>query len=278
MNVALDKTRPIGVFDSGLGGVSVLRELVAALPAEDFIYVADNAHCPYGGKTTEAIIERTVAITDFLLLHDVKLIVVACNTATVAAVEFLRARYPISFVGMEPAVKPAAIATRSGVVGVLSTGVTASGERLQRLIRDHAQGVQVLTQPCPGLVEQVEAGELETVQTRELLQRYLSPLLAAGADTLVLGCTHYPFLKPLITELVGPDVVLIDTGAAVARRCVAVMAQNGLLATGAGHGTLRWYSSGEPAKMERVGARLCGWPLQVAVMRTAVPASTQGVA
>lgn len=277
MNAAPDKSRPIGVFDSGLGGLSVLRELVTALPTEDFIYVADSAHCPYGGKTAEEIIERAVATTDFLLGQGVKLIVVACNTATVAAVEFLRARYPISFVGMEPAVKPAAAATRSGVVGVLSTGVTASGERLQRLIRDHAQGVQVLTQPCPGLVEQVEAGELETAQTRELLKLYTSPLLAAGADTLVLGCTHYPFLKPLITELVGPDVVLIDTGAAVARRCVAVLAQNGLLAAEAGRGTQHWYSSGEPAHMERIGARLCGQSLQVAAMLAPIPASIQGV-
>lgn len=266
MNAVPDRSSPIGVFDSGLGGLSVLRELVTALPTEDFIYVADSAHCPYGGRTAEEIIERAVAITDFLLGQGVKLIAVACNTATVAAVEFLRARYPIGFVGMEPAVKPAAAATRSGVVGVLSTGVTASGERLQRLIRDHAQGVQVLTQPCPGLVEQVEAGELETAQTCELLQRYTAPLLAAGADTLVLGCTHYPFLKPSITELVGPDVALIDTGAAVARRCAAVLAQGNLLTTDAERGLLRWYSTGETAKMERVGGCLWGQTLQVAIL------------
>lgn len=276
MNPVPDKSRPIGVFDSGLGGLSVLRELVTALPAEDFIYVADSAHCPYGVKTAEAIIERAVTLTDFLLGQGVKLIVVACNTATVAAVGFLRARYPIDFVGMEPAIKPAAAATHSGVVGVLSTGVTASGERLQRLIRDHAQGTQVLTQPCPGLVEQVEAGDLEGESTRVLLQRYIAPLLVAGADTLVLGCTHYAFLKPQITQIVGCDIALIDTGAAVARRCAAVLAQNDLLAAQAGQGALHWYSSGEPANMERIGARLWGRALQVAAIPTAAPASIQG--
>lgn len=254
----------IGVFDSGVGGLSVLRELQCALPHESFIYVADSGHCPYGGRSSEVIIARATSITEFLIAQGAKLVVVACNSATVAAAEHLRAHYPLSFVGMEPAVKPAVAATRSGVVGVLSTAVTAAGERLQRLIRQHAQGVQVLTQPCPGLVERVEAGDLDGPQTRELVQRYTAPLLAAGADTLVLGCTHYPFLRPLIAELAGPQVSLIDTGAAVARRTASLLDQEQRLA--AGPPCLRCYSSGEPAQFDRVAGRLWGRPLHAAAL------------
>ncbi len=149
---------PIGVFDSGLGGLSVLRELVRRLPDEDFVYVADSSHCPYGGKTQEQIIARACAISDFLLARGSKLIVVACNTATIAAVEYLRANYSIHFVAMEPAVKPAVALTRSGVVGVLATAATLSGEKLHRLIDRHAGKVKVVTQPCPGLPERVGGG------------------------------------------------------------------------------------------------------------------------
>lgn len=255
---------PIGVFDSGLGGLSVLRELVRRLPSEDFIYVADSGYCPYGDKTTKAIIRRSRAITDFLVGQGVKLIVVACNTATVAAVEFLRTHYPMPFVGMEPAVKPAVTATRSGIVGVLATGVTANGARLQRLINEYAQGIQIIVQPCPGLVAQVEAGALDTAQTRELLQRYTAPLLAAGADTLVLGCTHYPFLKPLLKQVIGPDIALIDTGAAVSRRCAEVLAQARLGNGADKSGIVRFYGSGDLANTTSVGGRLWGSPITVA--------------
>ena len=190
----------IGVFDSGLGGLSVLRELVAALPQADFLYVSDAGHCPYGGKRAAEITDRAEAITDFLLAQGAKLIVVACNTATIAAIESLRATYAVSFVGMEPAVKPAAALTQSGVVGVLATGAALAGEKLHALIERHAAGVRVLTQPCPGLVERVEAGAIDTPETRTLVRRYTAPLLAQGADVLVLGCTHYPFLRTVIQQ------------------------------------------------------------------------------
>jgi glutamate racemase (EC 5.1.1.3) len=189
---------PVGVFDSGLGGLSVLAELRALLPHRDFIYVADSGHCPYGDRSPDEIRARAQAITTFLIGQGAELVVVACNAATVTAIDALRAQYALPFVGMEPAIKPAAARTRSGVVGVLATTVTARGERLQRLVRDHASGVQVLTQPCPGLVERVEDGALHDPATEALLRRYLDPLLQAGADTVVLGCTHYPFLRPLI--------------------------------------------------------------------------------
>ena len=257
---------PIGVFDSGLGGLSVLRELTRRLPDEDFVYVADSGHCPYGGKSQEQIIARACAISDFLLARGCKLIVVACNTATVAAVEYLRANYSNSFVGMEPAVKPAVALTRSGVVGVLATAATLSGEKLHRLIDRHAGKVKVVTQPCPGLPERVESGDLSGPETRALVERYTAPLLAASADVLVLGSTHYPFLRPLIQQVVGSEVKLLDTGEAVARRVEGVLAGNGaggedLRADRVGRGGVEWFTSGAPQHMQTIGSRLWGLPI-----------------
>jgi glutamate racemase len=211
--------RPIGVFDSGVGGISVLKEIRALLPDADLIYVADSGHCPYGGKSYAEIQARAGAIAGFLVEAGARVVVVACNTATAAAIETLRATFSdVPIVGMEPALKPAAAATRSGVVGVLATGATLGGERFAGLAARFSEGVELLTQACPGLVEQVERGDLDGPATRELLRRYVQPLLARGADTLVLGCTHYPFLREALVDLVGPRVALIDTGAAVARQ------------------------------------------------------------
>ncbi|TJY60891.1 glutamate racemase [Sinimarinibacterium sp. CAU 1509] len=246
---------PIGVMDSGVGGISVLRELQRLLPNEDFIYYADHAHCPYGGKSRQAIVDRTVAITEELLARGAKLIVVACNTATIAAVEYLRASYPVPFVGMEPAIKPAVAQTRTGIVGVLATGAALAGEKFHALVAQHAGGVRIITQPCPGLVEQVERGDLNGPQTRALVEQYTRPLLAAGADVMVLGCTHYPFLKPLIAEVVGPEVVLLDTGAAVARQVERVLQRESLLAVD-GRGGVEWLCSGDPQEFAAIRARL----------------------
>ena len=242
---------PIGLFDSGVGGISVLREVQRLLPQEQLIYYADSGHCPYGGKPREQIIERASVITEFLLGQGAKLIVVACNTATIAAVEHLRATYPVPFVGMEPAVKPAVAQTRSGVVGVLATGAALAGEKFHNLVAAHAQGVRMITQPCPGLVECVERGELDGPGPRSLLMRYTEPLLKAGADTLVLGCTHYPFLRPLIAEIVGPDVILLDTGEAVARQTRRVLEREQLL-NDHGAGGISWHTSGDAAEFERL--------------------------
>ncbi|WP_293393529.1 glutamate racemase [Nevskia sp.] len=250
-----DKSPVIGVFDSGLGGLSVLREIVARRPDLSAIYVADSGHCPYGVKSADQIIERATVITDFLLAQGAQLIVVACNTATIAAVEYLRATYSVPFVGMEPAVKPAVARTRSGVIGVLATGAALAGSKLLTLIDRHRGSVRVITQPCPGLVEQVEAGDLDSPATVALLREYALPLLAAGADTLVLGCTHYPFLREALVQIVGPDVVLLDTGEAVARRIDSLLPA---FDSAAAAGSLRWYSSGELEQMNSVGSRLWG--------------------
>lgn len=249
---------PVGVFDSGVGGISVLREIHRLLPAEDLIYYADSGHCPYGGKTREEIQARAVAITELFMARGVKLVVVACNTATIAAVEHLRATYPIPFVGMEPAVKPAAAQTKSGVVGVLATGAALAGDKFHKLLADHAKNVRVITQPCPGLVEQVEAGELNGAATRALVERYTQPLLAQGADVMVLGCTHYPFLRPLIREVVGADVALIDTGAAVARQTQRILEREGLLRDAGAPGRIEWHGSGDAALLARLHPLLMG--------------------
>jgi glutamate racemase len=264
---------PIGVFDSGLGGLSVLQALRQQLPSENFIYVADSGHCPYGGKSARAITERAVAITDFLLAQEVKQIVVACNTATIAAVEHLRASYSTSFVGMEPAVKPAVAATRSGAVGVLATGAALAGEKLLRLINAHAGAVRIITQPCPGLVEQVEAGALDTGETVALLRRYVEPLLAMGVDTLVLGCTHYPFLRPVIAAIAGPEVTLIESGDAVARRSASLLEREGWVDSSRPPGSFRWFTSGDPAQMQAVGGRLWGSPIDAEPLPTAMVAA-----
>jgi glutamate racemase len=259
---------PIGVFDSGFGGMSVLRELVRKLPHENFLYVADSGHCPYGGKSQPDIIGRAVAITDFLLGRGCKLVVVACNTATIAAVEYLRANYSNGFVGMEPAVKPAVARTRSGVVGVLATVATLSGEKLHKLIDRHAGSVRIITQPCPGLPERVEAGDLDGPQTQSLVERYTAPLLAGGADVIVLGSTHYPFLRPLIQRVAGPGVTLLDTGEAVARRAASLLTSNGedLRADRDEAGGVEWYTSGTVPHMEITGSRLWGLPIAASVL------------
>jgi len=207
----------IGVFDSGVGGLSVLHHIRQSLPNERLIYVADSAHVPYGDKTPEYITQRSLALTRFLISQGAEAIVIACNTATAAAAATLRSQFSIPIIGMEPAVKPAVGATQSGVVGVLATIGTLESARFAALLEKYAGNVEIVTQGCPGLVEQVEQGELDSSKTRELIKRYTEPLLNRGADTLILGCTHYPFLAPVIREIVGEKITLVDTGEAVAR-------------------------------------------------------------
>ncbi|WP_020484478.1 glutamate racemase [Methylomonas sp. MK1] len=214
---ALHTDAPIGVFDSGVGGLSVLRAIRAELPREDLLYVADSGYAPYGDRDADFIADRATTITELLLDAGVKAIVVACNTATVVAIEKLRAWCPVPVVAMEPAIKPAAQTTQSGVVGVLATSRTLASPSVARLCAAYGKDIEILLQPCPGLVEQVEKAQLHSEATRELLVGYLSPLLRAGADTIVLGCTHYPFLVTLISEIVGPDVAIIDPATAVAK-------------------------------------------------------------
>jgi glutamate racemase len=219
---------PIGIFDSGIGGLSVWREIAAQLPREDTLYFADQIHIPYGPRTLEEIRLFSEAITRFLLAHQCKLIVVACNTASAAALKHLRATFPdVPFVGMEPAVKPAVELTRTGVVGILATPATFQGELFASVVERFANGVKLINQVCPGLVEQVEAGRLNTPETFALLDRFLAPIRAANADTIVLGCTHYPFVIDAIRQL-APGVNVIDPAPAIARQVDRVLHERGL--------------------------------------------------
>jgi glutamate racemase len=252
----------IGVFDSGVGGLSVLKHIRAALPRHDLLYVADSGHVPYGDKTQDYIRERSLALTQFLVNEGGAAVVIACNTATAAAAAYLRERFTLPIVAMEPAVKPAVNATRSGVVGVLATVGTLESARFVALLEQYAGDVEIVTQACPGLVEKVEAGELDSAATRALVARYTQPLIARGADTLVLGCTHYPFLKPVIEELVGPDVRLIDTGEAVARQVVRRLPSAASRAQAEGP-TERFWSTGDLVAARRIVSQLWGRPVTV---------------
>ncbi|MDB6142841.1 MAG: glutamate racemase [Pseudomonas sp.] len=235
---------PIGVFDSGVGGLSVLSEIRSLMPNESLLYVADCGHIPYGEKTPEFIRQRCVVMAEFFQQQGAKALVLACNTATVAGVADLRERYPDwPIVGMEPAVKPAAAATRSGVVGVLATTGTLQSAKFAALLDRFAGDVQVVTQPCPGLVELIETGDLVSPTIRNLLRSYVEPLLAAGCDTIILGCTHYPFLKPLLYEMIPESIRLIDTGGAVARQLQRLLTQRELLADGPALDTGFWTSA-----------------------------------
>ena len=209
---------PIGVMDSGVGGISVLKHIHTLLPHEHLVYFADSAHAPYGNKSPEEIKDRCFAVADFLIAQQAKALVVACNTATAAAITDMRAAYDLPIIGMEPAVKPAATATKNGVIGVLATVGTLKSAQFAALLESYGRNVKVITQGCIGLVECIERGELDTAETKALIKQYTSPLLAEGADTIVLGCTHYPFVRPLIEEIAGPEVAIIDTGAAVAKQ------------------------------------------------------------
>jgi glutamate racemase len=210
---------PIGLFDSGVGGLSVLRAIRALLPQQPVIFLADQAHVPYGSRPMGEVRSFAESITRFLLKRGSSLIVVACNTASAAALHHLRQSFPhIPFVGMEPAVKPAAEVTQSRVVGVLATPATFQGELYASVVERFAQGVTVLQHTCPGLVSQIEVGLLDAPATRRILAEALEPMLSQGIDTVVLGCTHYPFVIPLIQEIAGPGVRVIDPAPAVARQ------------------------------------------------------------
>jgi glutamate racemase len=243
---------PVGIFDSGLGGLSVLRHIRAQLPLEDLLYFADSAFAPYGGKPEAAVIERTLAIADFLAAQQCKALVVACNTATAAAVLAVRERYPrLPVVGVEPGLKPAALCSASRVVGVLATESTLASARFRALEARlcASTGVRFVAQACSGLADQVEKGELRSSATAALVQRYVEPLINQGADTLVLGCTHYPFLLPLIEASAqragGRKVNVIDTGEAVARQLQRVLDEHTLLrVTDAGPGAIHGWTTG----------------------------------
>lgn len=248
--------RPVGIFDSGIGGLSVLREILRQLPNESLVYLADRSEAPYGTKSATALEERCAQVAGFLIERGAKAIVVACNTASVAALAHLRNRFALPFVGVVPAVKPAAALTRSGIVGVLSTAATAASEPLAQLIDAYGNGVRVVTRECPELVALVERGQLAGPEVEGALRLEVSPLLEQGADVLVLGCTHLPFLQPAIAAVCGPAVRLIDPSDAVARQVGRVLAEHDLASDGPG-GVVYW-TTGEATEFRRQLEELWG--------------------
>lgn len=248
---------PIGIFDSGVGGLSVWREIVRQLPHESTLYVADQGHVPYGIRSLSEVREYTKGITRFLLARGAKIIVIACNTASGAALRTLRESFPgFAFVGMEPAVKPAAENTQTGVIAVIATKATFQGELFHSLVERFAAGVRLETQFCPELVELVERGDLDTPETETALRQCLTPLLQAGADHLVLGCTHYPFLAATITRITGPNVTLVDPAPAVARQTARVLDYLNLCAPVTALAKHTFFTSGAPEAFETLAHRL----------------------
>ncbi len=253
------KAAPIGIFDSGVGGLSVLRAIRAELPAEDLIYVADQAHVPYGPRPLEEVRAFSEGLTQFLLAEGVKLIVIACNTASAAALRYLRQRYPaLPFVGMEPAVKPAAERTETGVVGVLATPATFQGALYASVVERFARGVRLLQHTCPGLVQQIEKGALDAPQTRAILEDALLPMLAQNIDTVVLGCTHYPFVIPQIEAVTENRVRVIDPAPAVARQVRRVLSRRDALNVSAAAGRTDFYTSGDVQPFQQILPLLLG--------------------
>ncbi len=236
----------LGMFDSGVGGLSVWREVVLQLPYEDILYLADQAHVPYGPRPMDEIVAFSQAITHFLLDDGCQVIAIVCNAASAAALHILRQQFPqVVFIGMVPAVKPAAENTQTHKVGVLATPVTFQGKLFASLVARFAADIELFQQVCPGLVEQVEAGQIDTPDTHAMLCRCLAPMLEAGVDTIVLGCTHYPFLLPLVQSIAGPGVRVIDPSPSVARQARRVLAQRGLLSPPGQSGQHRFYTTGD---------------------------------
>ena len=244
----------IGIFDSGVGGLSVLRALRMRLPGVPLRYLADSAHAPYGGRDAAHIIERSIALTQRLLDDGAALIVVACNTATVQAIAALRERWPaLPFVGVEPGIKPAAARTRNGRIAVMATAATVGSARVQRLLEQHAGHTEVLLQGCPGVVDVIERADGDDAALRDVLRPYCERVREFGADTIVLGCTHYPFVEPQIRELLGPAAQIIDTAQAIAERAASLW--NGPAFEAA---PLTLQATGDPQALARMAAQwLC---------------------
>jgi glutamate racemase len=246
------------MYDSGVGGLSVLREIRTVLPDESIYYVADSAHAPWGDKTKDFVQERGLKIGRFLAGQGVKAIVIGSNTGSAGSADAVRADLPIPVIAMEPGIKPAVAATKTGVVGAIVTATMSGSDRMASLLERFGTEVTVISQPVPGLVEHVEAGDLDSTELRRMIEGYLRPLLAAGADTIVLGSTHYVFLKPLISSVAGPNVTLIDTGAAVARQLSRVLGDKGLAAPPGSPASEKFWTSGDPLAAGRVMSILLG--------------------
>lgn len=255
---------PVGVFDSGVGGLSTLRQLQRLLPRERFVFLADQAHVPYGAKTGPQLCALSVRITRFLLRQRCKAVVIACNTATCYAIGHLRDTFRVPFIGTVPAIKPACALSRTGVVGILSTPATARSAALRTLIRKFSNNTRTLRVGCAGLEELVEIGGIDDPRTTELIRHYVRPLRRARADLIVLGCTHYPFLRSRIEQLSG--IRTIDGNTAIARRTRGVLAELDLL-SGAGAGDVRFFTTGDATAFAAVASRLLRRPVRARTAR-----------
>lgn len=256
----MSSSLPVGVFDSGIGGLSVLRHIRELMPAEDLIYVSDRAHLPYGNKESRFILERSEHIIGFLIQQNVKAVVIACNTATAIAVAHLRKKHLLPIIGMEPGVKPAIELSQNGVIGVLATEGTLVSGKFQTLVEQHANGADIFYCPCHGWVEAIEHNGATHNTTVELVKESLTPVLEKGVDTLVLGCTHYPFLKDTIEKVAGPSVAIIDTGQAVARQLHRRLSDSDIISANAKPGRERYWCSGAPATTQALISRIQGYP------------------
>lgn len=249
--MTMNSTSPIGIFDSGVGGISVLRAIREQMPEESVIYFGDQGHVPYGSRSIGQIQKFSEGITRFLSKHGAKIIVVACNAASAAALNYLRQKFPdMQFVGMEPAVKPAAEQSHTGKVGVLATPATFQGALYASVVERFANGVQLFQDTCPGLVQQIEQGDLNGEETRRILDAALLPMLEKNIDTVVLGCTHYPFVIPLIEQIVGKKVRVIDPAPAVARQTGRLLEAGGMRNESASKGDVTFYTSGDPGALQ----------------------------
>lgn len=247
---------PIGIFDSGIGGLTVLRHIRTQMPFESLIYVADRGHLPYGSKSDDFIRARAIAITEFLLSNPVKAIVVACNTATAAAVHTLRDRYDLPIIGMEPGVKPAIKLSNNGKIGILATAGTLGSGKFKVLLERHANGSDLFIKPCHGWIEHIEAGDCPESSTMAIIEETLAPLLEKGIDTLVLGCTHYPFLIEGIRQVAGNGIQVIDTGLAVSAQLRRRLTESDLLSASSSQGDESFWCSGSLVEMQKLLTRL----------------------
>jgi len=248
----------IGIFDSGVGGLSVAKDIQRTLPFESLVYVADSGFAPYGDQSAAFIANRCHRICQFFISQQVKAIVIACNTATVSCVAELRASYSLPIVGLEPAIKPAAINSKSAVVGVLATAQTVQSSAVTQLIERFGDHTKIILQGCPGLVERVEQADIYSQETRELLKEYLQPMLSAGADTIVMGCTHYAFLIPLIQKIIGPEITLLTSGQALSKQLHKRLSTAQLLNSTSHIQKLTFYSSSATPKSAAIISQLWG--------------------
>ncbi|MBN2606537.1 MAG: glutamate racemase [Thiotrichales bacterium] len=244
-------SRPIGVFDSGIGGLPIAQKIRELLPNENILYVADTAYAPYGEKTEDAILQRSLAVVDFLISQDVKAIVVACNTATMVSIKTLRERYDLPFIGVEPGVKPAAIHTKTGVIGVLATEKTLTSHAFDALAKRVAGNAHMEIQPSPKLVRLVEALQLDDEAATQAVEEYVHPLIKKGADTIILGCTHFAHLAPVIEKVAGEKVSVISTELAVAKEVVRRLKNDALLSAQTATGTTDFFSNGDLALFQQ---------------------------